>query len=183
MTILDNLPNIIYSKNEIHQTIINNEILDTTLHVIMVISNPCQYTRRIVLAKEFIKRMEKFNNMELYIVEMLYKCNIENGYDYQITSSDNPKHLQLYTDIPLWHKENMINIGLRKLLPPSWKAFAWIDADIEFDNVHWVTDTLKILNGSKDIVQLFSVVSDQLKDKTTQRFFYSFGHQYEHERQ
>ena len=53
--------------------------------------------------------------------------------DYINTNANNKKHLQLNTNnIPLWHKENMINIGIRKLLPNNWKAVAWIDADIEF---------------------------------------------------
>lgn len=45
----------------------------------------------------------------------------------------------------------MINLGVRYLLPEKWKAFAWIDADIEFENSTWAVDTLKILNGSRDI--------------------------------
>jgi len=55
----------------------------------------------------------------------------------------------------LWHKENMINLGVQKLLPPTWKAFAWIDADIEFDSPSWAIDTLKVLNGSCDNAILF----------------------------
>jgi hypothetical protein len=37
--------------------------------------------------------------------------------------------LQLRTDTPIWHKENMINLGVRRLLSDNYKAFAWIDAD------------------------------------------------------
>jgi hypothetical protein len=78
----------------------------------------------------------------------------------------------------LWHKENMINMGVSKLLPKSWKAFAWIDADIEFDSASWASDTLKILNGCKDIIQLFSHAIDMDKDKNAMSIYPSFGFQY-----
>jgi hypothetical protein len=55
---------------------------------------------------------------------------------------------------------------------------AWIDADIEFDNPHWVEDTLKLLNGTFDIVQLGSHIIDLNKDGTTRRTFSGFGYQY-----
>ena len=43
------------------------------LNVIIVISNPCQFARRYILCKEFIKRIEEEEeNVELYVVEMIY---------------------------------------------------------------------------------------------------------------
>ena len=55
---------------------------------------------------------------------------------------------------------------------------AWIDADLDFENINWATDTLKILNGSKDIVQLYSHCLDMYKDESTMQVFNSFGYQY-----
>ena len=94
-----------------------------------------------------------------------------------ITDSKCKRHLQVRCEVPLWHKENMINLGV-KLLPPDYKAFAWIDADIEFDSVTWAKDTLRILNGSKDIVQLFSHAIDMYRDETNINIFNSFGYSY-----
>jgi len=71
----------------------------------------------------------------------------------------------------------MINIGV-KLLPNNWKAMSWIDADIEFDSPSWALDTLKILNGSKDIVQLFSHAIDMNRNEDAMSIFPSFGFQY-----
>jgi hypothetical protein len=73
----------------------------------------------------------------------------------------------------------MINIGVNKLLPKGWKAFAWIDADVEFENPSWAKDTLKLLNGYKDIVQTFSHAIDMDTDESAMRIFTSFGYQYE----
>ena len=78
-------------------------------------------------------------NINLFIVEMIYK-----NQKFIITDKNNKNHLQLKTDIPIWHKENMINLGVKYLLPKDYKAFAWIDADIEFESSTWAIDTLKI---------------------------------------
>jgi hypothetical protein len=72
----------------------------------------------------------------------------------------------------------MINVGIRALLPANWKAVAWIDADIEFENTTWALDTLKILNGCKDIVQVFSHCIDMNYDGTNLNIFNSFGYSY-----
>jgi hypothetical protein len=156
MTLINGIEidNIRYNENDIKKAILNNLPIEDKLHVIMVISNPCNFAIRYILAKEFIRRMKDEENIILYIVELAY-----GNQKYYITSSTNKQHLQLRSNqLPIWHKENMINIGVKKLLPDTWKAFAWIDADIEFDSSSWALDTLKILNGSKDIVQLFSNV-------------------------
>ena len=150
----------------------NNEPIDTTLHVIAVISNPCQFARRYILAREFMVRMERERNIKLYFVELAY-----GDQEFHVTDKKNKRHLQLRGSIPLWHKENMINIGVKKLLPPTWKAFAWIDADIEFENTTWALDTLKVLNGYKDIVQPFSHCVDMNKNMTAIGIYPSFGFQ------
>jgi hypothetical protein len=65
-------------------------------------------------------------------------------------------------------------------LPSDWKAFAWIDADIDFDNNNWALDTLKILNGCKDIVQIFSHCVDMNNNEETMNVYNSFGFQFSH---
>lgn len=158
--------------NDIHQTIRISSQIDDVLHVIIVLSNPCGFKKRVLLAREFIMRVQREPGVILYIVELSY-----NG-KFEITDKHNERHLQLTTPIPLWHKENMINLGVQRLLPHDWKCFAWIDADIEFENTHWVTDTLKILGGSKDIVQLWSHCDDMNARGETMKIFQSFGYQY-----
>jgi len=156
------------------KTINNNDPIEEKLNVITIISNICRYKRRWDLIKDFINRMEYENDVNLYVVELAYEHQ-----DFMITNSNNKNHLQLKTDTPaLWHKENLINIGVKKLLPPNWKAFAWIDSDIEFDSVHWASDTLRLLNGYYDIVQLFTCCFDQNYDGSTMSVFQSFGYKY-----
>ena len=165
-----------YKENSTKLAIKNNDKIEEKLNVIIVISNPCEYGTRYRLANEFIKRMEgeHLDEIDLYVVELAY-----GEQKHYVAKQKDKKHLQLRTDTaPLWHKENMINIGIDKLLSKDWKAVAWIDADIEFTSASWVSDTLKILNGYKDIVQLFSHAVDMDKDEDAMSIFTSFGFQH-----
>jgi hypothetical protein len=176
MTVVNNIEidNIQYQRNIIKDAIENNEPIEGKLHVVIVISNPCLFARRYILLKEFVQRMElEESNIHLYVVELAY-----GKQKFIVTDSKNKKHLQIRTEHPLWHKENMINVGIKKLLPQDWKAVAWIDADVEFESPTWVKDTLKILNGSKDIIQLFSHCVDMDQHEEAMNIFPSFGFQY-----
>jgi hypothetical protein len=161
--------------SKIKNILLTTEPIDDILHVICVISNPCNFRKRYTLAKEFIARMEKEKNIILYVCELIYD-NLNK--DYQVTDISNCRHLQLKTSIPLWHKENMINIAIKKLLPETWKAVAWIDADIEFESNTWSLDTLKLLNGTFNTVQLFSHCEDLNKNDEPMNIFQSFGYLY-----
>lgn len=159
-----------YELNEINEI---NPIAVEKLHVIAVISNPCLYKRRYVLMKEFIERMSKNNDIILYIVELAY-----HNQSFYITNSNNSHHLQLRTKNPLWHKENMINLGVKYLLPKNWKAFAWIDSDLEFDNKSWATDAVNILKDNKDVIQLFQTGNDLNRDGSIIKVVNSAGYFY-----
>lgn len=168
------LDNICYKPNEIKIAIQNNKPIEDKLHVILVVSNPCLYARRYLLMKEFLLRFEKEEpDAIVYLVEMAY-----GQQKYYMTKSDNPRHLQLRTETPLWHKENMINLGVKYLLPETWKAFAWIDADVEFLNANWAMDTLRVLNGSRDIVQIFSQIINMDVNKDSIAINHSAGFKY-----
>jgi len=158
--------------DEIKQAIMNNDPVEDVLHVIAVTSNPCQFARRYILAREFLSRMEHEKNIVVYMVELAY-----GNQQFYVTDAKNPRHLQIRGQVPLWHKENMINMGV-KLLPPSWKAMAWIDADVEFENTDWAMDALKVLNGCRDVIQLFSHAVDMDKRMEAMSIFPSFGFQY-----
>jgi hypothetical protein len=173
MTVFEGIELDIPTRNRVKDSIKFNDPLDDVLHVIMVVSNPCNYFRRYQLARQFILRMENEEHIKLYIVELCYLKQ-----PFVLTKKNNPHHIQLRTKSPIWHKENMINIGTT-LFPSNWKAMAWIDADIEFESNTWAKDTLKILNGYADMVQLFSHAVDLDKDETTMHVANSGGYQYE----
>jgi hypothetical protein len=181
MTIINGIEidHIEYKVNLEKQAIENNDPIEQKLHVIIVISNPCLFARRYILLKEFVKRMEhEESNVLLYIVELAYE-----NQRFLVTDAKNKRHLQLRTKTPIWHKENMINLGVKHLLPKNYKAFAWIDADLEFDSSTWALDTLKILNGTRDIVQIFSHCADLDSDELTMKVHNSAGYQYSKQKQ
>jgi hypothetical protein len=176
MTVIDEieLDDITYNINDMKSALKNNKPIEEKLNVIAVLSNPCLYSKRYKLLKEFVKRIENDEeNVNLFIVELIY-----GDQKYAVTDSNNKNHLQIKTDVPLWHKENMINLAVKYLLPADYKAFAWIDSDIEFESFTWVNDTLKLLNGYKDVVQLFSHCVDMNYDNTTLNIFNGFGYNY-----
>jgi len=148
----------------------NNLPIENKLHVIGVVSNCCLYDIKYKLAREFIKRMEEEDNIIFYLTELAY-----GDQEFMISSANNPRHLQLRTQVPLWHKENVINITIKKLLPSTWKAVAWLDTDIEFENITWASDTLKLLKEF-DIVQMFShcLYLDNMNNPETIQQSYAF---------
>jgi len=128
---------------------LENGSIDDYLHVVMILYQTD--LKHDSLIREFCCQMEFENNIIFYMVEMAY-----GSQPFLFTSSDCSRHLQLRCDIPLCHKENMVNTAIQRLLPSDWKAVAWIDSVVQFQNEQWALDTLCLLNGSRDIVQLFS---------------------------
>jgi hypothetical protein len=176
MTIVNGIEidNIHYKQNDIKHAIKNNDPIEEKLNVVIVVSNPCLYARRYRLLNEFVNRFEnEEENVNLFVVEMVY-----GNQRFYVTKKNNPNHLQIRTQTPLWHKENMVNLAVRYLLPKNYKAFAWIDADVEFESSTWALDTLKILNGCKDVVQIFSHCVDMAKDESSLNIFNSFGYSF-----
>ena len=182
MTVLDDLLPLRPSSNPVSlqdlERLLSTESSDQKLHVILVISNPCQFQRRYQLAKECIQRFEHSPAPILvYVVELAYNIT-----EYEITDPDHPRHLRLTAETPMWHKENLVNIAVRTLLPDDWLAMAWIDADLEFESWSWARDTLHLLSTTYDIVQLFSHCIDMDPQENAMSIFSGFGYQHQRSR-
>ena len=91
------------------------------------------------LALEFKNKMLLMDDVDLFIAELSYDIRFE------ITEKNNDRHIQLSTtnDNITWPKENLTNIAVSHLykVKPSFKCFAWIDSDLEFDTISWPDDT------------------------------------------
>lgn len=85
----------------------------------------------------------------LYTVELALR-----NRHHEVTDHSNPFHIQLRSPDILWHKENLINIGISKL-PENWEYVAWIDADVQFTRTDWAVETLHQLQIYK-VVQMWS---------------------------
>ena len=121
MTVINSIEidNIEYKTNDIKDAIKNNIPIEEKLNMIICVSNPVQFASRYILAKKFIKTIEEEEqNVILYIVELAYDLPGKKPQKFFITEKDNPRHLQLRTNTPpIWHKENLLNIGINKLFP------------------------------------------------------------------
>ncbi len=122
--------------------------MNAVLDVITVISNPVRYRTRYKLYKQFEKHMLD-SGARLTTVEMAY-----GNREFEITEPNNPRHVQLRSGYELWHKENMINIGINRL-PADWEYVAWVDADVMFIRPDWVQETIQQLQHFR-VVQMFA---------------------------
>lgn len=110
---------------------------DNTLHVIGVISNPVRYHSRYRLYREWLAAMSLTPNVKVYTVEAAL-----GDRHFEVTHANNPQQLQLRVKDGIWIKENMINLGIERLLPKDWKYVCWCDADVFFKDPNWAQETL-----------------------------------------
>ena len=147
----------------------NQHLLDD-FYVISVMTNPERFKTRPRLFKEFVHRMERYG-AKLYIVEGTYQDR-----EYQVTEPNNPRHIRVQLDSELWHKENLINIGITRL-PSNWKYVAWIDGDIDFVRPDWMLETVHELQHHP-VVQLFEDAIDMGPEHEILKTYKSFAYCY-----
>jgi hypothetical protein len=126
--------------------------VDAPLYVVTPIANPSRYRSRYTLYRAFEKYIEDVGAI-LYTVEAAY-----GDRDFAVTDAANPRHIRLRTHHEVWHKENLINIGVSRL-PADWKYVAWIDADVQFVRPDIVIETIHQLQHFS-VVQMFAHATD-----------------------
>lgn len=155
------------------------------IHLITVIYNFAENKSRYTLTNNFIETYKLHPQIELYIVELTYM-----NKNPKIVDINNKNHLHVKSNTPLWHKENLINLAVEKLIPKTCEYIAWIDGNIEFKNndfVDKIFESLKIY----DFIQIFSKcerndialkesfgkkINDMIKNNTRPNFISDFGH-------
>lgn len=126
-------------------------------YVVTAISNPIRYRRRYRLFEKF-REMCHAGKVKLITVEMAF-----GEREFNVTRNDNPYDIQLRSVDELWHKENMINIGVQHLMrmDPKAKKVAWIDADVApcQPPERWFYETAQALEHY-EIVQMWEKAQD-----------------------
>lgn len=110
------------------------EVNSDSLWFVCCVSNPCGYMSRINLYRDFVKHVMKDLEISLMTVECAY-----NDHPHILTNeaqqheSDNVHHIHvpLRSNSVLWHKENILNVGIKQL-PPHVQYVVWCDADLVF---------------------------------------------------
>ena len=126
------------------------------LNVIVPVTNSCRYSSRYHLFEKF-EKMVIDAGAQLWVVEAAFRHR-----PHAVTHHENPRNIQLRTSSEIWHKENLINIGISRL-PSDWEYVAWIDSDITFARPDWVNETLNQLQHYH-VVQMFSNTHDLAPD-------------------
>lgn len=129
-------------------------VSDSTLHVIAPISNPARYHSRYRIFREWADHMRATPNVRLHVVELAF-----GDRHHEVTGQEpGASELQLRSPHELWHKENLINLGVR-LLPRDWRYVAWVDADVFFRCSNWALETIHQLQHY-EVVQPWSECAD-----------------------
>jgi hypothetical protein len=143
-------------------------VSENTLHVIGVYSNPCRWNSRPRLFRDWLRKMEKTPNVKVYVVEIAY-----GDRHHEVTEYLNPHHLQLRARQELWHKENMINLGVRHLLPANWKYMCWSDTDVFWLDDEWAMQAIHEMQ-SYEVLQPWATCVDMDHHGQGMQMFESF---------
>lgn len=142
----------LYKKNE-EDTIIPYKICkrkknNAKLAVITSFYNPCNYINLQYNYDKFVKHIESYAN--LFSIELSFDGNF-------YTKNKNALHIKGNENNILWQKERLLNI-LLKQIPEEYTDIAWVDCDIIFDDIHWLSRLYNLLEYYK-VVQLYDSVN------------------------
>lgn len=117
------------------------------LWVVVSIFNPRRFESRIRLFREFEAYVHA-SGANLFVVEAAFGDRA-----CEVTEPNNKMHLQLRTDVELWHKERLLNLGIQRL-PKEARFVAWLDPDVHFSRHDWANETVHMLQHHP-VVQMF----------------------------
>jgi hypothetical protein len=111
------------------------------LHVFTMISNPMRFRSRYALYQAF-EKMVADAGATLWTVEVALRDR-----HHEITSHDNPHHLQLRSPSVLWIKENAQNVLVRHAIhvDASIENLLFLDADTQFARSDWAVELVHLL--------------------------------------
>lgn len=120
-----------------------------SIAVVCCYYNPCGYQSKL---NNFLKFYHKLSKQidRIQIVELSYN-HLES-----LPLPDNLNSLKVSSDSVLWHKENLLNIGIDALIKEGYNYIAWVDSDVIFENSFWVKDTVECLKRN-NLCQIFSI--------------------------
>jgi hypothetical protein len=125
---------------------------DRELAVVSCFFNPGGSQRRVSNFQAFLASI-RGSGVRCLVVELAFGDN-----EFRIVDHDDV--IQLRTDNVLWHKERLLNIGIRKLLSEGYRKIAWLDGDIVFEDRHWPLEIANRLEQS-NLCQVFSTIGIQ----------------------
>lgn len=136
---------MLFGQNGSHSYLLN----DDPFWVITCYFNPQNHKLRRQNYFHFYKNLRQ-QNVQCLTVEL-------NHEDKFLLKDHSTIHVPIkHTTSQMWHKENLLNIGL-KHLPPSCKYVCWLDCDIIFKDDLWKDKCIQSLQKYK-MIQPFSTI-------------------------
>lgn len=136
-----------------------------TLYMVGVYSNPFRWRSRRTHFQRFVHHLRHTPNVELCVVECAYGAR-----PFEVTSEIEPWDIQVRSNSEMFHKENLINIGVSKF-PPHWQYGGYSDGDFHFTRHDWALEAVHMLQHH-EFVQLFSNYVDVTAETSTS----DYGH-------
>lgn len=128
------------------------DLKTNNLAVVSCLFNPNGSQRRLNNFKKFVEEIHA-SGVHCLIVELAFGTR-----PFMMSSY---KHvIQLRTNDVMWHKERLLNIGIKQLLSEGYEKIAWLDGDIVFKNPDWPWVVAAQLESAQ-LCQVFSTVSIQ----------------------
>lgn len=122
-------------------------MLNNSLAVTCCYFNPCGYKKKHSNFIKFYKSLSK-QVSRIQVVELVYGKS----------QPELPKEVNamiVRSEGVLWHKENLLNLGIDILLCEGYKYIAWLDADVLFLDPSWAFDA-SICLENYNLCQLFA---------------------------
>lgn len=119
----------------------------TPLWVVTSYFNPENYQRR----------RKNFDIFRAHLNAPLLVVELDRHGEFQLGAGDADILVQKQATDQLWQKERCLNLAAQHL-PKEAKYMAWVDCDILFENDHWQTETLNLLENGHSLVQLYGGV-------------------------
>ena len=168
MNILDYLKNNILFRNK-YKT--HSEAV-----IIACYYNPHNSYYRL---KAFLTWYETIKHLNHRIIE----CVIgDNNTPQLLNNVGDDKDISIvYTKNLLWHKETLLN-KIIKSLPAKYKYVFWLDTDIIFTNLNWLTESVQAFKDGYNILQPFEYCVHLEKDELKPNFNYEIEKNTVHQR-
>lgn len=107
--------------------------------------NPCNYQ----------KKYDNFIRFYHSLSQQISRIQVVELSSSKLPLPDYVNSLKVKSKSILWHKENLLNLGIDILLAEGYANIAWLDSDVLFLNSSWVLD-MQLCLEKHNLCQLFA---------------------------
>lgn len=140
------------SQNQVRRAAAPRLLPSDELAVVSCLFNPGGSRQRVKNYRKFLAGI-KASGVRCLVVEIAF-----GAAPFEITDHDDI--IQLRSDSVLWHKERLLNIGIKRLLAEGVRKIAWLDGDIAFEDPEWPFEVASRLENA-NLCQVFDTIDIQ----------------------